>query len=216
MGLIEFVKGFRKKENSKVSAKRRIAEFRGLTTDCTSEQLIKEFKKFPRVTFPETLGLTELVTKKGDLFSFELLNKDFEAGAEILSRCHAAEPFLKLHKRWLIDTGNLVPNYQVNKMITKRIEQSNAVTNLISNVLEGQKDYSKWFVYPSAANVHLEMGEFYQVTMYDTYDKEFLEPMVSQIEYTGGAYQEWDTPKGMRVIAWRNLPEAYVPNIIKK
>lgn len=211
MSIINYVKNaiFTKRESKKTVAKRKFAEFRGLSKDCTATELIEKYSE-SRVDKTEKYSLITLLAEKGYCFKFDLLNTNFEIGAEILHKTHVPKELLKLHRKWLLVEKGYYSPVQFEQAINKRLEESKQVLTVVDNILRKKREQEKWNIYPSATDWLLEDGEIYQVTMYDLKDKEFTEPYVTQAKYQN-TKNGWDVPRGMLVIAWRDLPEGYVP-----
>lgn len=209
MGLMEYCKKhLAKKESKKTAVKRKIAEFRGLNKDCTAKEVIEKFRQNTNLSNAETSGLSNILVQKGDSFKFELLRKDFDAGAEILSKVHNASECFHVYKRYLLDSGKYINSIELERIVQQRLKHSEDVRKIILNALESAKTGAIfWIPYPDRNHIP-SRGEWYEVTMYDTYDKDFKEPYIRTTEYLGNGI--WGVPRGMKVVAYKEL-FPYVP-----
>lgn len=213
MSIISYVKNaiFTKRESKKTVAKRKISEFRGLSKDCTAEDVIQKFRKNTNLSNAETIELNNILAKKGDSFKFELLRKDFDAGAEILSKVYNASECFHVYKRYLLDSGKYINSIELERIVQQRLKNSEDVRKIVLNALESAKTCTGamfWIPYPDRNHIP-SCGEWYEVTMYDSYDKEYSEPYVRTAEYRGNGV--WTIPKGMKVVAYKEL-FPYIPS----
>ncbi len=204
MGLIEFCKRATQRKSRKIITKRKVEEFRGCGKECTAEQLIEAFHQQPVISsLGEVLSLDLLLTAKGDKFKFELLHKDFEAAAYILSKVYSAPDSFRFYKKWLLVSGTVISCKDVDRIVNNRIKQSESVTKIINAAIEKEKE--PWIIEKLPSNI----GECYETTMYAVTDNKFTEPYVHTCEYMG--FGRWDTPKGFNVVAWKNV-KPYIPD----
>ncbi|SES69333.1 hypothetical protein [[Clostridium] polysaccharolyticum] len=203
MGLIEFCKRATQRKSRKIITKRKVEEFRGCGKECTAEQLIEAFHQQPVISsLGEVLSLDLLLTAKGNKFKFELLHKDFEAAAYILSKVYSAPDSFRFYKKWLLVSGTVISCNDIDRIVRNRIKQSETVTSIVKKAIEVVKE--NWIVdkFPNRT------GECFETTMYATSDTEFQEPYVHTCEYLGDG--KWDSPSGFYVAAWK-IVEPYVP-----
>lgn len=173
--------------------------FRGLTKDCKAEELLTEYLKEPN-SEAENKELSKILIAKPQSFFMELLNFNEYIGIDILSDGLSPHTVCEIYKKWLIESHQVVDVVHIDRIIDKRLSQSQAALHIITRAFLKAEEIRAEYWTETADKLPTETN-YYECTIHDEINDENF---VRTLKFTKNTGTFWyhDGEKA-DVIAWR-------------